>query len=72
MVRRLDDARAATWLLDRNEAYRREVGYRGPSRAFLGGLAEAARDAGELLLLVAFARGEPVAGVMLIRQDTIA
>ena len=72
MVRRLDDARAATWLLDRNEAYRHEVGYRGPSRAFLGGLAEAARDAGELMLLVAFARGEPVAGVMLIRHGISA
>ena len=72
MVRQLDDARAATWLLDRNEAYRREVGYRGPSRAFLGSLAEAARDAGELMLLVAFARGEPVAGVMLIRHGVSA
>ena len=43
--------RAADWLLDRNEAHRREVGYRGPSRAFLGRLAEVARDLGELLLL---------------------
>ena len=42
------------------------------ARAFLAGLAEAARDAGELLLLVAFARGEPVAGVMLIRHGISA
>lgn len=60
------------WLLDRNEAYRRQVGYHGPSRAFLGRLAHAAAAGGELLLLVAHAAGEPVAGVMIVRHGAAA
>jgi hypothetical protein len=63
---------AIAWLLDRNEAYRREVGYRGPTRAFLGRLAVAAQAAGELLPLLAFERAEPVAGIMLVRHGCSA
>jgi hypothetical protein len=64
--------KAIDWLLDQNEAYRRGVGYRGPSREFLGRLARAARDARELLLLHAFERAEPVAGIMLLRHGVSA
>ena len=44
-VRQLANPRAIDWLLDRNEAHRRQVGYRGPTRRFLGQLATAAREA---------------------------
>ncbi len=71
-VRQLASAHAMTWLLDRNEAYRRQVGYRGPSRRFLGQLAQSALAARELLLLLAFERAEPVAGVMILRHGAAA
>jgi hypothetical protein len=60
------------WLLDRNAAHRRAVGYRGPSQEFLARLARAAADAGELQVLVALERSEPVAGVMLVRHGLAA
>lgn len=60
------------WLLDRNEAQRRRVGYRGPGPTFLGRLAGAARERGGLLLLVARHAGEPVAGVLLVRHGRCA
>lgn len=60
------------WLLDRNEAYRRQVGYRGPSRRFLGRLAAAAAADGELLVLVAHLAAEPVAGILIIRHGSAA
>ena len=41
-VRQLANPQAVGWLLDRNEAHRRKVGYRGPTRQFLGQLALAA------------------------------
>ena len=59
--------RAIDWLLDHNEIYRRQVGYRGPSRAFLGQLAAQAMVSGELLTLVAYAADEPVAGMLIIQ-----
>lgn len=71
-VRRTADRAAIQWLLDCNEAYRRQAGYRGPSRAFLGRLAEAASAAGELLLLLADCHGDPLAGVMLLRHGCSA
>lgn len=71
-VRRLASPPAIDWLLDHNEAHRRQVGYRGPTRRFLGQLALAAREAGELLLLLAFERAAPVAGVMLLRHGQSA
>lgn len=51
------------WLIEENEAYRRRVGYRGPSPAFLRALADASRPARATRLLVAQAGSEPVAGV---------
>ena len=72
VVRAGSAPKAIDWLLDQNEAYRRGVGYRGPSREFLGRLARAARDARELLLLHAFERAEPVAGIMLLRHGVSA
>jgi hypothetical protein len=72
VVRRLGNRQALGWLLDHNEAHRREVGYRGPSRRFLGRLAEAALEAHELFLLLAFERAEPVAGVMILRHGASA
>jgi Acetyltransferase (GNAT) domain len=70
---RADPGRSGVdWLLDRNEAHRRQVGYRGPSRGFLGQLARTAREAGELMALVAVDDSEPVAGVMLLRHGASA
>ncbi|MFZ1426943.1 MAG: GNAT family N-acetyltransferase [Geminicoccaceae bacterium] len=60
------------WLLDRNEAYRRQVGYRGPSRSFLGRLAAAAAAVGDLLVLVAYLAAEPVAGILIVRHGSAA
>lgn len=60
------------WLLDRNEAYRRQVGYRGPSRGFLGHLAAAAAADGDLLVLVAYLATEPVAGILIVRHGSAA
>lgn len=60
------------WLLDRNEAYRRQVGYRGPSRGFLGHLAAAAAADGDLLMLVAYLATEPVAGILIVRHGSTA
>ena len=71
-VRRLSSAHAVHWLLDHNETYRRKVGYRGPSRRFLGQLAAAADAARELVLLLAFERAEPVAGIMILRHGASA
>jgi hypothetical protein len=71
-VRRLAAPQAIGWLLDQNEAHRRQVGYRGPSRRFLGLLAEAGREAHELILLLAFERAEPVAGIMILRHGASA
>ena len=71
-VRRLASPHAIDWLLDGNEAHRREVGYRGPTRSFLARLAEAAREARELFLLLAFERAEPVAGIMILRHGISA
>ncbi len=42
-VRQLATPQAIGWLLERNEAHRRKVGYRGPTRQFLEQLALAAR-----------------------------
>ncbi|MGD9511152.1 MAG: GNAT family N-acetyltransferase [Geminicoccaceae bacterium] len=67
-VQRTVDGAAIDWLLDCNEAYRQQIGYRGPTRAFLGRLAHAARAADELLLLLAHRHGDPVAGVMILRH----
>lgn len=72
LVRRLATAQAIGWLLDRNEAYRRQVRYRGPTRAFLGRLAQAAAEAEELLLFLAFERAEPVGGIMVVRHGASA
>lgn len=72
---RIDDGcrpRAIAWLLDHNELYRRQVGYHGPSRAFLGRLAARAAASGELLALVAYAGDEPVAGMLIIRHGAAA
>ena len=72
---RIDDScrpRAIDWLLDHNEIYRRQVGYRGPSRAFLGQLAAQAMVSGELLTLVAYAADEPVAGMLIIQHGAAA
>lgn len=55
-----------TWLLDANERHRREVGYRGPTRAFLDRLAQEAAASDDLLVLVAEDGAAPVAGVMLV------
>ena len=71
-VRKLANPRAIDWLLDHNEAHRRQVGYRGPTRPFLGRIATAAREARELLLLLAFERAEPVAGIMILRHGLSA
>ena len=71
-VRKLTNPRAIDWLLDHNEAHRRQVGYRGPTRPFLDRIATAAREARELLLLLAFERAEPVAGVMILRHGLSA
>ena len=71
-VRQTVDDASIDWLLDCNEAYRRQVGYRGPTRAFLGRLARAARAADELLLLLAHRHGDPVAGAMILRHGTSA
>lgn len=60
------------WLLDRNEAYRRQVGYRGPSRTFLGHLAAAAAADGSLMVLVAHLAAEPVAGILIVRHGAAA
>lgn len=67
-IRRTSDGAAIDWLLDCNEAYRQQVGYRGPTRTFLGRLAYAARAADELLLLLAHRQGDPAAGVMILRH----
>jgi CelD/BcsL family acetyltransferase involved in cellulose biosynthesis len=67
-VRQLATPQAIGWLLERNEAHRRKVGYRGPTRQFLEQLALAAHEARELVLLLAFERAEPVAGLMVIRH----
>ena len=71
-VRKLTNPRAIDWLLDHNEAHRRQVGYRGPTRPFLDRIATAAREAHELLLLLAFERAEPVAGIMILRHGLSA
>ncbi len=42
------------------------------TRGFLGRLARAAHDCRELLLLVAFERAEPVAGIMILRHGISA
>ena len=65
-------SQALAWLLDRNEAQRRAVGYRGPRREFLERLARVAADAEELVLLIAREASEPVAGVMLLRHGRSA
>lgn len=72
VVRRLANSHAIAWLLDRNEAHRRTVGYRGPTRRFLHLLAHAAQEARELLLLLAFERAEPIAGIMVLRHGLSA
>ena len=71
-VRRIGSTRAVGWLLDQNESHRRKVGYRGPSRSFLGQLARTAHAAQELVLLLAFERAEPVAGIMVVRHGAAA
>jgi hypothetical protein len=71
-VRRLATAQVIAWLLDHNEAHRRRIGYRGPSRRFLGQLALSAHAARELALLLAFERAEPVAGIMILRHGESA
>ena len=58
-VRRLATPHAIAWLL-------------GPTRRFLGPLAETARESRELLLLLAFERAEPVAGIMILRHGISA
>ena len=65
-------SRAIDWLLDHNEIYRRQVGYRGPSRFFLGQLAAEAAVSGELSALVAYAADEPVAGMLIVRHGAAA
>jgi hypothetical protein len=69
---RAGDAEEIRWLLDRNEAYRREVGYRGPSRAFLGRLAYHAGESFELLALLAREGGTPLAGILVVRHGASA
>ena len=67
-VRQLASRQAIGWLLERNEAHRRKVGYRGPSRQFLGHWPWRRHEARELVLLLAFERAEPVAGIMVMRH----
>ncbi|MEK0082749.1 lipid II:glycine glycyltransferase FemX [Benzoatithermus flavus] len=69
---RIADPLLVGWLLDRNEQHRRTVGYRGPSRAFLGRLAEAAAAQGDLLALIACEAGIAVAGVLFVRHGAAA
>jgi lipid II:glycine glycyltransferase (peptidoglycan interpeptide bridge formation enzyme) len=69
---RAGSAEEIRWLLDRNEAHRREVGYRGPSRAFLGRLARHATENGELLALLAREGGTPLAGILIVRHGASA
>lgn len=69
---RVADAALVRWLLDRSEQHRRTVGYRGPSRAFLGRLAEAAAAKDDLLALVACEAGIAVAGVLFVRHGAAA
>ena len=71
-VRRIASGQAVSWLLDNNESHRRKVGYRGPSRSFLQRLARTAQAAQELVLLLAFERAEPVAGIMVVRHGAAA
>lgn len=60
------------WLIAANEAYRRNVGYRGPAPLFLRRLAAAAETSGELFCLVARERGAPVAGILVLRHGAAA
>lgn len=60
------------WLLAANEAHRREIGYRGPSTAFLWRLAAAAARYGDLSCLVAREGGQPVAGILIVRHGAAA
>lgn len=60
------------WLLAANEARRREVGYRGPSPAFLAHLATAAMTGGDLLLVTACKAGKPLAGALFVRHGGAA
>ena len=69
---RAGDAEEIRWLLDRNEAYRRDVGYRGPNRAFLGRLAWHAGESLELLALLAHEGRTPLAGILVVRHGAAA
>jgi len=60
------------WLLACNEAHRRKIGYRGPSPAFLRRVATAALRGGEILLLVAYERQVPLAGVLMVSHGVAA
>ena len=59
------------WLIAANEAYRRQVGYKGPAPAFLHRLCAACAPNGPLVL-VASEGSEPVAGVAMLRHGAAA
>jgi hypothetical protein len=69
---RAGNAEEIRWLLDRNEEHRRRVGYRGPSRAFLGRLARHAAEQDALLALLAWKGAEPLAGILVVRHGAAA
>ena len=58
--------------LARYDGFRRGKRFSGPSGAFIGSLAEAGQRQKETLLLSAAGRGEPLAGIVLIRHGASA
>ena len=72
MVRKLANPQAIDWLLDRNEAIAARSAIVARRRPFLASIATAAHEARELLLLLAFERAEPVAGIMILRHGVSA
>lgn len=71
-VRRVRRGGLVDWLLDASERRRVEVGYRGPTPAFVRGLAACEDGDAPQLGLVALERREPVAGILLQRHGACA
>ena len=64
--------RLLTESLDRYDGFRRSKRFTGPSGTFIGQIAEAGQRHKETLLLSATGRGEPLAGIVLIRHGASA
>ena len=70
-LREVAGGKQLDWLIERNEAHRRKVGYRGPTPDFIRQLGEL-QPKGHRLALVALEGREPIAGVIVDRHGESA